>query len=358
MNPCCAKRSPEEEAQYKRNKLIEKQLKPSTDRLHLVLLLLGTGDAGKSTFAKQMVVLHKDGFSRAELEQFVEVLHENCLSAIRVLIEACRRWHIPMAKKYKPHTELLMRVDIALTEDVAESVQLVWETDGIQLAFTRSNEIQLPGGESGTSYYIQNCHRFAKKDFLPTQEDVIRAKCHTTEIKETDFAIGKTEFKMVDVGGQRSERRKWLHCFSDVSAVIYLAALNEYDMVLEEDGKTNRMQESLSLFQKLSDQPSFKSTAFILFLNKSDIFKEKIAKKPLSEFFEDYDAFVGKLDASQKGSDWEQGAAYIKSLYCMSFSGERLYTFVTCAIDTANCDRVFGSVRDTVVSHVLTVAGF
>lgn len=55
----------------------------------------------------------------------------------------------------------------------------------------------------------------------------------------------------MDVGGQRSERRKWLHCFDNVTAVLFLVALNEYDMVLEEDNRTNRMEESLKLFQKL-----------------------------------------------------------------------------------------------------------
>jgi hypothetical protein len=46
------------------------------------------------------------------------------------------------------------------------------------------------------------------------------------------YNSGSNHFVMVDVGGQRSERKKWLNCFSDVSAVIFLSAINEYDMVL------------------------------------------------------------------------------------------------------------------------------
>jgi guanine nucleotide-binding protein G(i) subunit alpha len=34
---------------------------------------------------------------------------------------------------------------------------------------------------------------------------------------------------MVDVGGQRAERRKWIHCFEEVTAIIYCVALNEYE---------------------------------------------------------------------------------------------------------------------------------
>ena len=42
-------------------------------------------------------------------------------------------------------------------------------------------------------------------------------------------------FRMFDVGGQRSERRKWIHCFGDVKAVLFVAALSAYDMYLFED---------------------------------------------------------------------------------------------------------------------------
>ena len=39
---------------------------------------------------------------------------------------------------------------------------------------------------------------------------------------------------MVDVGGQRSERRKWIHCFENVTSIIFLVALSEYDQILYE----------------------------------------------------------------------------------------------------------------------------
>jgi guanine nucleotide-binding protein G(q) subunit alpha len=46
---------------------------------------------------------------------------------------------------------------------------------------------------------------------------------------------------MVDVGGQRSERRKWIHCFENVTSIMFLAALSEYDQVLvESDNEVKR----------------------------------------------------------------------------------------------------------------------
>jgi len=56
---------------------------------------------------------------------------------------------------------------------------------------------------------------------------------------------------MFDVGGQRDERRKWIQCFNDVTAIIFVAATSSYNLVLREDVTQNRVQESLELFESL-----------------------------------------------------------------------------------------------------------
>ena len=53
------------------------------------------------------------------------------------------------------------------------------------------------------------------------------------------YSLSRT-VRVVDVGGQRSERRKWISCFDDVRAVLFVCALSGYDMTLFEDGKTVR----------------------------------------------------------------------------------------------------------------------
>jgi GTPase SAR1 family protein len=322
------------------------------------LLLLGTGDAGKSTFSKQMKVIHKSGFTKAELEKYVEILRDNCLYGMNKLLFTCNEWNIEIPKKFKPQADLVMN-STELTEEVAIAIQELWECDFILKVFERNNEIQLPGGSSGTAYYIKHAQRFAKKDYVPTQDDVIRAKLRTTGISEITFMVENIEFTMVDVGGQRSERRKWLNCFVDISAVLFLVAINEYDMVLEEDYKTNRMEESLKLFTKITGAQWFENTSFILFLNKSDLFEEKIRKAPLKDHFEDYEAFVNEFTKGRKDevNEVEKGCAYIQSQFVEAFNGTRLYPFVTCAIDTENCDRVFAAVKDTIISQALAKAG-
>jgi len=352
---CTGKKNPDDIKNYLKNQEIEKQLKDDRKNQNrkLKMLLLGTGDSGKSTFAKQMKVLHNAGFTKSELEKFTEILRDNCLSCMIKLLFTCNEWSIEIPKPYKPKVDFIMH-STELTEEAASLIQELWETDFIQKVFDRNNEIQLPGGSSGTEYYIREANRFSRKDYLPTQEDVLRAKLRTSGITELTFTVDHMDVTMVDVGGQRSERRKWLNCFVDISAVLFLVALNEYDMVLEEDNKTNRMEEALKLFTKITGAQWFENTSFILFLNKSDLFEQKIKKKHLGEFFEDYDSFEVILPKKEVfENELDKGCAYIKSQFVEVFNGNRLYVFVTCAIDMENCKRVFKSVRDTILDKAM-----
>ena len=94
---------------------------------------------------------------------------------------------------------------------------------------------------------------------------------------------------MYDVGGQRSERKKWIHCFENVTTILFLVAISEYDQLLFEDESVNRMQEALTLFDSICNSRWFTKTSIILFLNKIDRFKEKLPVSPMKNYFPDYE---------------------------------------------------------------------
>ena len=96
---------------------------------------------------------------------------------------------------------------------------------------------------------------------MPTEQDVLRSRVRTTGIVQSDFVIKSMKFAMFDVGGQRNERRKWIHAFDNVNAVVFVAALSEYDQVLYEDESQNRMDEALSLFDQICNSKWFASTS-------------------------------------------------------------------------------------------------
>jgi len=347
---CCQQgdRTEAEEIANKRSKNIDAMLHKErrATESKVKLLLLGTGDSGKSTFVKQMKVIHKDGFSNAEVMKFAKVLQENCLSSMQKIL-LCEKVKVP--KNRKGLKKIVLDAELDDLFKVYNEIKLLWQEKHIKEAFEKRSEfhISIP---STSDYYFDNVEKFAQENFQPTPEDMFRAKLKTTGISEVVFEISKIEFTLVDVGGQRSERRKWLHCFEDVTSVIFLAALDEYDMTLEEDLSTNRLEESLRLFGEVTASNFFQPHSWILFLNKCDLLETKIKKLPLNKYFTDF--------PEEKGSSLEESIKYLQQKYHLNFKGLRLYPYVTCAIDTSNCKRVFTAVRDTVITGALNEAGF
>jgi len=339
----------EEILSNKRSKQIESLINKErrATEAKVKLLLLGTGDSGKSTFLKQMKIIHKDGFSTSEVKKFTEVLQQNCLSSMQIILQCDT---VKISNQRKEAKEIILRAGLDDLPNVVGEIKMLWQEKSIKDAFEKRSELHL-NIPSSSDYYFENVERFVHENFQPMPEDIFRAKLKTTGITEVVFNFHEIEFTLVDVGGQRSERRKWLHCFDSVTCVIFLAALDEYDMTLEEDLTTNRLEESLRLFNEITGSKCFKNnSSWILFLNKFDLFKSKIKKIPLNKIFPDF--------PEENGSSIEEGVKYIEQRYRNSFEGERLYPFVTCAIDTANCKNVFTVVQDTVITNALKEAGF
>merc|ERR1711994_927127 len=117
----------------------------------------------------------------------------------------------------------------------------------------------------------------------PSDQDILLVRHRTTGVIEQKFGIRGTSFHIFDVGGQKSERKKWIHCFEHVTAVIFVASLSCYDEVMFEDEEKNSMVDSIELFEKICNNEWFKDTAMILFLNKKDLFAEKIQTIPITD---------------------------------------------------------------------------
>jgi len=182
--------------------------------------------------------------------------------------------------------------------------------------------------------------------FLPSKDDIINARIKTSGIQTLDFIIEGIKFTVVDVGGQRSERRKWLHCFDDVTAIIFLTAIDEYDMVLEEDDDLSRLNESLSLWSEVTGSQYFNPQTWILFLNKHDSLKKKIEQRSLHNYFEDI--------SEEDGRDLDKCEEYFIKKYTQNYNGKStLHTYTTCALDTDNCNKVFDAVRQGLIMKAL-----
>lgn len=353
MGNICGKPAMGSADQIKTNQTINTMLKQARVRLEgeIKLLLLGAGESGKSTIAKQMKIIHLNGFTDEEKAYYKTIIYNNTVGSMRVLVNAAEELKIGISEKNKEAAsrianDLGEHFNGVITPDLAQDIKALWADPGIQQTFSRSAEFQL---NDSAAYYFDAVDRISKPDYVPSESDVLRSRTKTTGIIETEFHVQGTSFRMVDVGGQRSERKKWMHCFQEVTAVIFCVALSEYDLKLYEDDTTNRMQESLKLFKEICNTKWFSNTAMILFLNKRDIFADKITKSPITACFKDYDG----------PSTYEACSEHIKQQFINQNENPKklIYPHLTCATDTNNILVVFNAVKDIVLNITLGEAG-
>jgi guanine nucleotide-binding protein subunit alpha len=197
-------------------------------------------------------------------------------------------------------------------------------------------------------YFFDNVKRIADPEYFPVVDDILRARIKTTGIYETRFEMDKLRIHMYDVGGQRSERKKWIHCFENVTVIIFCVALSEYDQVLLEEKSQNRMAESLVLFDSVINSRWFTRTSVVLFLNKIDIFTEKLPHSPLENYFPDYEG----------GNDVQKAAKYIFWRFSQANRANlNIYAHLTQATDTSNIRFVMGAVKETILQNSLKDSG-
>lgn len=333
----------------KKSQEIDKELSGHRKRLReeVKLLLLGPGESGKSTVFKQMKIIQDNGgFSTDELQSYKYIVYGNCVTQMKVIVNAAYKLGYQLdSEENEKRAERLTKVPSggdAWSTELGEDIRILWQDKGIQQAYDKRDiDFQL---NDSASYFFDNIERFMSPSYIPTQADVLRARVRSTGIEEAEFKFEDVAFRMVDVGGQRSERRKWIHCFDQVTAVIFCVALSEYDQTLREDDTQNRMRESLLLFEEICNSSWFRNTAFILFLNKMDIFKKKIETVDLRTCFPNYTG----------GCNFEAASAFIKARFLeQNQSPHVIYSHFTCAISTENIEFVFRCVRETVLKQIL-----
>ncbi|KAF2140670.1 uncharacterized protein K452DRAFT_319565 [Aplosporella prunicola CBS 121167] len=338
---------------HKKNEEIDRQLRMDRKRQEreVKLLLLGAGESGKSTVLKQMRVIHAGGFSKAERKQWRVVIFNNLVNAFEIVFSAMQEQGISFeSEDGTRYAELISREpeigpEDVMPKDCLEAFQSLWEDKNVQLAILKGNEYAL---HDNLSYYFLDVERLFAKDYLPTDQDILRTRLRTTGISETVFDLGNLTYRMFDVGGQRSERKKWIHVFDNVQVVLFLVAISGYDHVLVEDRNGNQMHEALMLFESISNSKYFEKSALILFLNKVDLFREKLTAghSPINKHFPDYYGKPNDIEAGQ-----EFFANKFRNL--VRQPKKEVYVHYTTATDTDLLKKTMASVQDMIVQRNL-----
>ncbi|XP_047222233.1 guanine nucleotide-binding protein subunit alpha-12a isoform X2 [Girardinichthys multiradiatus] len=317
------------------------------------ILLLGAGESGKSTFLKQMRIINGQEFDKKALLDFRDTIYENILKGMRVLVDARDKLGISWQSCENEKQGMLVmswegRVGASGVEPsefqlYVMALSALWADAGIQKAYARRSEFQL---SESVKYFLDNLDRIGQLSYIPSKQDILFARKATKGIVEHDFVIKKIPFKMVDVGGQRSQRQKWFQCFDGITSILFMVSSSEYDQVLMEDRRTNRLVESMNIFETIVNNKLFLNVSIILFLNKTDLLVEKIRTVDIRKNFPEFRGDPRRLED-------------VQAFLVQSFSrkrrnrGKPLFHHFTTAVDTENIRFVFHAVKDTILQENL-----
>jgi len=359
MGLCGSTLTPEQKNEANISRNIQKKITDDYNQTRDVikLILLGAGESGKSTIFKQMKILYGEGFSDTDRAEFKKFVHSNIIEGMRTLCEASRMLGLVDQVAAKQELNYLISIpdnlcfgtSVNLTPQISQMIKTLWSDNGIQATWSQRSHIQVP---EALQYYFNDIDRITHPDYLPSIDDVLRARVRTSGIIEERYNIDGNQFLLVDVGGQRNERKKWLHCFDDVNSVIFVVALSEYDQSLFEEESTNRMVEAITIFQDICNK-HFIDTPIMLFLNKRDLFEQKIRAKSINNIpeFSDY---------SGRPNDFDDGVQYFIHKFTSVNRNKKkdIFFHVTCATDTGNIQFVFNSCKEIILKQNLADNGF
>jgi len=352
--------------EVKDSKEIDSQMKAEREKQKktIRILLLGPGDSGKTTILKQMKKIH-NSHDEADARNMTEYIRDAVVGYMKMLCYQSKVLHDQHDEKTLVSSELEeMRLEFLqlqspydLTVDTCERIRTLWTDTGIQETLRKRHYYQI---HDNVAYFLERVDELVKSTYVPSFEDYLRIRTRSTGFSQTKLIanidrFGQHIFEFTDVGGQRSERKKWMRfIYEDINAVLYVIAISDYDLKLFEDNKTNRLVEAINLFKTIMIKGKFfGGKSVLLFFNKYDLFKKKIKEVPITVAFDDFPS------NEMNPNDEDDVVRFVAGKFLQVFEDQNvtlagpLHILRTTALDTDNIDKVFKDITLDLVKQNL-----
>jgi GTPase SAR1 family protein len=265
------------------------------------VLLCGSSESGKTTLLRQLrfrfqpiAVTEADRRAAlATIRQVSSTIRSNLVVTIQSLLR------IAEERGFKVDSVTQARLVAAVSpfniepsSELAEAVGRLWQDQAIKSAFELRNDTVIP---DNMDYFFRKARFVLAPEYLPTDEDILRARIQTIGVDRQFFEIEGRPLQFIDVGGQTNERTKIATVKHEVNALVYFVSLADFDKPLfAAEPKQPRIEDAVNFFSVLVEEPAFQDALIFLICNKFDLFSEKV--RSTDRFARAFgDSFTGDL---------------------------------------------------------------
>ncbi|KAH9859156.1 G-protein alpha subunit [Lenzites betulinus] len=277
-------------------------------------------------------------------------------SGWQALISGARAW--PLSDNYRTtmtaRQSAVANIVATTLAAVQDEIALLWWHPGVQ-SLLKGNKLRL---EEYAAFFLANIRRIAQAEYLPSNEDILHVRLQTIGVTEHAFDInlGGTQYNwlLYDVGGARGQRHAWVPYFDDATAIIFLAPISAFDQYLEEDPRTNRIDDSLQLFTQICTNKLLSNAALVLMLNKTDLLRQKLqAGIKVRKFISSY---------GDRPNSYEEVSEYFRAHFIQvhrrkDISHRPLYLHFTSMLDIKATQSIIINVGEAIMRQHLTKIG-
>ena len=259
------------------------------NRKYVNVLLLGTENSGKSTLFNQVRSLTDEHpFTLEELNEYKAVIQKNVINGVYQAL------HFAQLRDKNDVVDLFLRrektfsITTALNE---KDLTLPGQLESAQMLFSQigeSNKTKLLLNEEqgekkdfevwemgSGNYFIsdnlqyfmnpQNLARITGNNYIPILPDILQSRKPTHGIVEHQFTFKGVEFRTYDIGGQKNERKKWIDHFDHVDFILFVVAINEYDLPSKNDPSLNCIEENVKFLTEILNYSCFARTGVVFY---------------------------------------------------------------------------------------------
>ncbi|KAF5301682.1 hypothetical protein FQR65_LT08769 [Abscondita terminalis] len=320
------------------SKKIDEDLKKD-DQLCCEILILGGQASGKSTICKQMKILYGKEYSDAEKQKFIKIIDRNIKNALLTIVKNV----FQMEKLNSELREIVLFIEnYNFKNDNRRkfyfSAEILWNNPQLHSALDNIQDSQLL---ATTEYFVNKIAVLKRKDYVPTNEDILHCYEPSKAAVEVKFKIAGYCYKMSEIPNLMYDKQLWKQVIDGLFIIIFVVPINTF---LELEGKeTNPFTDALEEFEACGKIACLiRRSRCVIFLNKVDLFTENICKGSINLEH----CFPGFSENEDVSEDCVVTKAknFVSSSFAKVAEHNEMYgTYIhfTCAVDSEDVNNVY-----------------